>query len=401
VDLSNEKKQSWWELLLIQTGGAICLPVIMVGGLIYQRFGWTHALLSIAIGNLFLLILGYLLASLSAYRPQSTVGHATNYFGKAGKWLFGFIMILSMLGWFAIQLNVMAISLAQFFSKSFLSPSFFSFNIAIGLIISCTMCFGMKAMKTLSYISAPLLGLFLLYAVFSADKVPFSITFLPTSWISGLSLVIGVNIAAVIDLPTFFRHAKSSKSAKLCTLVLYAIVIPLIEIGGVYLFSMIGGNFDALLIGNGSLCCFILLSGWQTSNANLYSATTSLRFLQRNAPTWASAMILGAIGTLIACYNPLGNIEYVLNLLGITTGSMGAVIAINYLLERVATNYRKIPLLSLVSWFIGVVISLSSLLFPGWKGGALAINAFLGSSIAQVILHLIYQRKKVYESVNN
>ena len=88
MDQTIVKKQSWWQLLSIQAGGTICLPVIMVGQLVCQKFGWLAALLVVGLGNAFLLIIGYLLASLSTYRPQSTVQHAANYFGNQGMNLY-------------------------------------------------------------------------------------------------------------------------------------------------------------------------------------------------------------------------------------------------------------------------------------------------------------------------
>jgi purine-cytosine permease-like protein len=408
INTNNSKKQSWWQLLSIQTGGTICLPVIMIGSLVCQKFGWAAALLSVGAGNLFLLILGYLLSSLSTYRRQSTVEHATTYFGKTGKWLFGFVMILSMLGWFGIQLNVMCLSAAQLFSRLGFSIPFLALNIAVGLIISLVMCLGMKAMKNLSYVTAPLLGVTLLYAAISAKGELPAVTSAPISWTLGLSLVIGANIAAVIDLPTFFRHAKSTRDAKLCILLLYGIVVPLIEITGVYLFSLVGGEsiLDTLQIGHGELwamwiCCFVLLSGWQTNNANLYSCIASSVSLPGTFPTWIRAIVLGGIGTLIGCFNPLGNIESVLDFLGITIGAMGAVILANYVLEKTATNYTPISQLSLVSWAVGVAISICCLPFQGWMAAAPAIEAFLASFVIQTTLNLIYKRRETYERTNN
>lgn len=397
----DDEKQAWWQLLSIQTGGTICLPVIMIGTLVCQKFGWVAALLSVGTGNLFLLLLGYLLASLSTYRPQSTVEHAATYFGKTGKGLFGSIMILSMLGWFAIQLNVMSLSAAQLFSELGFSIPLLPLNIGMGLLISLAMCRGMNAMKNLSYMIAPLLAITLFYAAFTAEGVIPTRASLPISWISGLSLVIGANIAAIIDLPTFFKHAQSNKDAKFCILLLYGIVVPFLEVLGVYLFSILGGNsiLATLQIGHGSLwaiwiCCFVLLSGWQTNNANLYSSMTSSCSLPGNFPMWVRAMALGGVGTLIACFNPLSNMESVLDFLGVTIGAMGAVILANYLMERTTTNYTPMPQLSLLSWSIGVAISISSVLFQGWTTGVPAIDAFFASFLAQTTF---YQRRSKYE----
>ena len=180
------KKQSWWQLLSIQAGGRFVSPSTMVGGLVCRKFGWLAALLSVGFGNLFLLIIGYLLASLSTYRPQSTVEHAVSYFGNRGRLLFASLMMFSMLGWFGIQLNVMSLSCAQFFNILGIAIPDLFLNIGIGIIISCVMCLGMKAMKGLSYISAPLLGLTLLYATFSSGGVIPLAAPLAISWLGGL-----------------------------------------------------------------------------------------------------------------------------------------------------------------------------------------------------------------------
>lgn len=402
------KSQPWWQLLSIQAGGTICLPVIMVGQLVCQKFGWYAALLSVGLGNLFLLAMGYVLASLSTYRPQSTVEQAVSYFGKQGRPLFASLMMVSMLGWFGIQLNVMSLSCAQFFDMLGISVPYLLLNIVIGAIISAVMCFGMKAMKGLSYVCAPLLGFTLIYAIMTAEGTIPVAEPLSLSWLGGLSLIIGANIAAVVDLPTYFRHAKSSKDAKICIVLLYGLVVPFIEIVGVYLSAMTGGDniLDVLQGGRGALWViwisfFVLLSGWATNNGNLYSSITSSYSLTvRNLPI-KRALLLGVIGTDIACFNPLGNIEEVLDLLGVTIGSMGAVIIANYVLERSRLKYRNLPRISIFSWSSGVVIGVLSLFFPWLTTGVPSLDAFVASFLIQIIFNIIYQKEKKYETVDS
>jgi len=408
MDLLNVKKQSWWQLLSIQTGGTLCLPVIMVGSLICQKYGWLAALLSVGFGNLFLLIIGYVLASLSAYRPQSTVEHAISYFGSRGRLLFASLMIFSMLGWFGIQLNIMSLSCAQFFNMLGIAIPCLFLNICIGIIISCVMCLGMKGMKGLSYISAPLLGLTLFYATYTSGEIIPSAAPLPISWLGGLSLIIGANIAAVIDLPTFFRHAKSSKDAKTCILLLYGLVVPFIEIVGIYLSTVANGGsiLDVLQTGHGPIwamwiSCFVLLSGWATNNANLYSSVISSYSLTGRYPFMLRALILGVIGTAISCFNPLGNIENVLDLLGITIGGMGAVIFANYLLERSSLIYKTLPGVSLLSWGLGVAVGIFSLLLNWLTTGVPVFDAFIATLLTQITFTFIYQRRKIYETIDS
>jgi len=393
--------------LSIQAGGAICLPVIMVGQLICQKYGWFAALLAVGLGNAFLLLIGYWLASLSTYRPQSTVQHAVSYFGNQGRLLFASLMMLSMLGWFGIQLNVMSVSCQQLFNMFGIAvPSLF-LHIGIGAALGGIMCLGMQAMKWLSYFCAPILGITLLYAIFSTQgSSPSLAAPLTTSWLGGLSVIVGVNIAAVIDLPTFFRHAKSGSDARICIVLLYGLVVPFIEIVGIYLSTDADSIVEVLQAGHGTLWmmwinCFVLLSGWVTNNANLYSALISSYSLPGQFTPITRTLVLGALGTGIACFNPLGNIEHVLDVLGITIGGMGAVILANYLLERSSLTYRCVPWISILSWSIGIVIGLSSTLCHVWATAVPAFDAFIASFIIQIILNSAYQRKEVYETIDS
>ncbi len=408
MDQAVLKKQSWWQLLSIQAGGAICLPVIMVGQLVYQKFGWPAALLGVVFGNSFLLVIGYFFASLSTYRPQSTVQHAVNYFGNQGRLLFASLMIFSMIGWFSIQINVMSLSSEQLLKMFGATVSSYYLNIGIGIILVSVMYFGMNAIKWLSYLSAPLLGMTLFYAILSAQgSVPIGKP-LSISWLGGLSLIIGTNIAAVIDLPTFFRHAQSGKDARICILLLYGVVVPFIEIAGIYLSATTGGNsiLDILQIGHGMLWmvwinCFVLLSGWATNNSNLYSAITSSYSLPGNFSPFTRTLFLGAIGTAIACFNPLENIESLLELLSVTIGGMGATVLGGYLLDRSSAKNVIIPWISISSWLIGIVIGTSSSFFSWFFTGIPAFDAFIICLSTQFILNTIYKRKVIYETINN
>ncbi len=399
------KKQSWWQLLSIQAGGIICLPVILVGQLVCQQYGWSAALLAVGCGNIFLLTTGYLLSSLSTYRQQTTVQHAAHYFGSRGRMLFASLMMLSMLGWFGIQLNVMSQSGAQLFHLFGIAISPLILNISLGIALSGIMCLGMRALKWLSYFSGPILGVTLLYALFSAHGAMPAAESLTISSLGGLSLVIGANIAAVIDLPTFFRHARSPKDGRICITLLYGLIVPLIEIAGIYLSAITGGSniLEVLQAGHGIgwmawISCFVLLSGWATNNANLYSAIASSHSLPGRLTPFKRTLLLGFAGVAIACLNPLGNIEGILDLLGITIGSMGAVILASYLLER--WRQKQFYGISLLSWSVGVALGICSSHFKWLITGVPTLDAFFAAGLVQLTFNKIYQRKKTYETID-
>jgi hypothetical protein len=279
-------------------------------------------------------------------------------------------------------------------------------NGGLGVSLSAVMCLGMKAMKGLSNLSAPLLGFTLLCALFFAKgTVPAPLP-LTISWIGGLSLIIGGGIASVIDLPTFFQHARSKKDACIAVVLLYGVIVPFIEGVGLYLSAVTGGESILQVFQSGHgvvwmiwMSCFILLCGWTTNSANLYSATASSHSLLGQGGFKARIFGLGVVGTAIACFNPLGNLAAILTVFGITIGSMGAVILVNYLLE--IRRYKLVKSASFVSWFLGVGSGLASLLLHFSFTGVAALDAFLITACAQIGITMINQRKKSYETTHS
>lgn len=396
-------KQSWWELLAIQAGGTLCLPVIIVGQLLCQKYGWMAAALSIVTGNVLLLTIALAMAGLSTFQRKSTVEHAISRFGNRGSFLFGSIMIVSMLGWFAIQLNMMNLSLQGLLGLMgiFISP--LVLTLIVGILISAAMCFGMKGMKTLSLISAPLLLVTMIYSIFSIKGSIAIAPMLTFSWISGLSIILGANIGAIIDLPTFFQHARSKKDGFICIILLYGLIVPLIELSGVYLtaYSPHGSILEILQTGHGFFwivwtSVFVFLSGWTTNNSNLYSAIVSSYSLLKTLGHVGRTFLFGGIATLLACFNPLGHMEVTLEALGVTIGSMGAVILSSYLIERIKGNSQAISWISILSWGVGVSVGILSFMLNGLITPVPCLDAFFTAGLTQIILKWRKQNEKTY-----
>lgn len=400
------KKQGCLQLLSIQTGGALCLPVIMLGQLVCQEHGWFASILVIGIGNLFLLLCALGVAFLSAERPKSTVEQAVDYFGSKGRAAVAIIIMISMMGWFAVQLNMMSLSLAQIFSFLGVSVNVLLLSVVLGAILSVVMCLGMRAVSCLANISTPLLVLTLFYALFSVEGKMGEASPLSISWIGGLSFVIGGGISSVIDLPNFLQHAKSRKHSCLAIIGLYGFAVPFIEGVGVYLTAKTGGAsiLEVLQQGHGVLwilwiCCFVLLCGWTTNNANLYSATISSYALFKKMNFNKRALILGGVGTLVASCNPLENFGLLLELLGIIIGSMGAVILMSYLLEHFQQKITKKS--SFFSWFLGMGIGLFPLFLGVSLTGVAVLDSFVGAACMQGIATILNKKEKIYETTNS
>ena len=90
-----DKKLTWFELASLEIGGAICLPVIMVGHAVAKQYGMSSALAAILIGNGLLLILALISVHLSAISKKRTAENAVIYFGEMGGKGFASALLLS------------------------------------------------------------------------------------------------------------------------------------------------------------------------------------------------------------------------------------------------------------------------------------------------------------------
>lgn len=394
--------QNWKQLSSIQIGGVICLPAILIGQTLSQSYGFNSAILAIFLGNLVLTLLAFVVASMSYREKKTTIENASLYFGRQGSLLFAWAMLFSLVGWFGIQLNLMSQALLDLCSVSQNSPYLIILNTVLGLVMTLIGMYGLRALNTLSDFSIPVLGITLLIALTLPVEKSHAIS---TGFkLGGISMVIATAIAAVIDLPTFFRHAGSKKDAYKSVLLIFGLAIPLVELAGVYLATSHPGETiihtlkGSNILWNCWVALFIILAGWTTNNTNLYSGAVSLNFIFKEATSPQCSWVFGLIGTFIACFNLLDNLEVILGMLGVGIGSMGAVIVTGYLMFR----WKGLPSLSfysgnLFAWSVGTFSGLMSLM--GWFSiSSIAIlDAFLAASCVAILL-LIFNYRKLYET---
>lgn len=111
------KEQNWLKLAAVQLGGAICLPVVLLGQLVAKNYGIRSACLSILIGNLLLFFfLATKMVSKAVFLRKSTAELAVDIFGKQYRVLFIGSMLFNTIAWFSIQLNMMTEILTKLFT---------------------------------------------------------------------------------------------------------------------------------------------------------------------------------------------------------------------------------------------------------------------------------------------
>lgn len=391
----------WHKLAAIQAGGAICLPVFIIGHALVQKQGEYPAYLSILLGNLILLFLGIVAALRAVALRASSAEMAALVFGPKGKIIFGLSMILSMIGWFGIQLNMMGEAFSYIFpiADAKLASCIFGIGITfLGVL-------GLKGLSSFANASVPFLALTILFAILNASSNTNKIQNLSFSYLENISLVIAASLAAVIDLPTFFKDAASKKDGLLGTIALFGICLPLLEMAGAYLSARgHGDNFLETLLVHSDLLSwkiwvsfFVLLAGWTTNNINLYSASISLKSLLPKASPFLALLGLGFLGIGFSLIPFLTEVAVLLEVIGMILGSLGGIIISFFLgLSPDSPNLRLklVPLalgIGLLSFYKGPLLaspSLDALLF-----GFISSSIF---SIKKIQPHLNFRR--LYEN---
>jgi cytosine permease len=379
-----QKLLTWSELAMIEIGGAICLPVIMVGHAIAKKVGISYALLSIVLGNGVLLLLALISASLSVNRRAPTPEQAKNYFGELGARGFAATLLFSKLCWFAIQLHLISLSLGQAFPT--LLP-LAGWDCLLGTMIILCALTGIQGIGKIAKIATPLMVGTMGYAACRAYFLP------PVETLSlysgeGISMAIAAAITAVIDMPTYFRHARSHKEARRAVIAFIGIAVPLIEGLGIYLFSKSGGSEIVTTLtsfgGRGWeiwIALFILLAGWTTNNTNLYSAVNCARTLFPKCSEKLRTLICGSVAVAASLAGITAHFSLILQLIGIGVGSMGLVILSSYALEKYA---QTSILRNCLAWGLGLLGGILSAFhwieitgIPLLDGGIIALGAAL------------------------
>lgn len=361
-------QQNWWHLSSIQLGGVICLPVIVIGQTLYQTYGFTSSIVAILLGNLLLLLLGLATTKMSCEKRKTTPLNAAEYFGENGVSLFALTMCLSLMGWFAIQLNMMSLSVIDLLSINENIKAPLLTNVLLGALITFVAFYGIKSLNILANISLPLLIMTLGYA-FLTTNTPQTLNPLHLSF-SGVSMVIALAIAFVIDLPTYYRHARTPKDGYISISIIFLLALPILEIIGVYLAAGSSGGtiLEILKRSNGIVwnlwvALFLILAGWTTNNINLYSGAVCLEPLLKIQSEKKRILIFGSIGTALSCFNFLSNLIAILDIMGIFVASMGSVIITRYLIEKM----QRFPVRKedypwhFFAWGLGIILGLSSM----------------------------------------
>lgn len=369
------EKMDWKKIALIQIGILICVPSLMLGGILAESMDFKSALMACGLGYAFTVLLTIILGFQGADLGVPTVVITTSTFGKNGsRILLSSLFAVSLIGWFAMQTNVCGSAFSNLMYSSFgISIPLWLSTFIWGVIMLITAVYGINALNKLNNVSVPALlivsaiGMYLAIQKFglSALSVAQNNTM---SLIEGAVLTFSFTAVGVVIAADFTRYQKSRVETIKSTV--YGILpagLMMMTMG--YIMSKLSGNFDLTMvmadIGIPLLGMIVLvLATWTTNTTNSYSAGIDLVMLFNAEDNKRPMMTLiaGMIGTMLAVFGAIDFFQDFLSWIGYTfTPIAGVMIADYWILCKGDKKLWKpkdgIGWNALISWIIGVVLS--------------------------------------------
>lgn len=407
--IPEKDRKNWLSIGFIWSGILICVPALMVGGMVGTGMPIGKAILSMIVGYAIVLVFMIPLGMNSADLGLSTVINASRSFGTAGsRIIVSTIIAISMVGWFGFQANVCANSF------SLIMNDFMGINIPIwvssiiwGSVMLATAVYGIGMIRYLNMIAVPLLLFGLLYGLYYGMVQMNGATVLASyrpeqemSFLMGMNLTIAGIITAAVTAGDYTRYAKNrGDTIRACIVGVVPAGVAVLAIGGIL--AVIAGTADlTIVLSNTNLpilgLLILIFATWTTATSSAYAAglaTLNIFNIKDNKRALVT-LILGVIGIALAIGGIIDHFLTFLTFLTNLTPPVAGVLVAEYFVFCKGTpeNWKPIKGINIVgvaSWLFGVLgsILLGNFFIP-------SVNAIAISFIVYIVLRCIYPIKE-------
>lgn len=349
-EIKAEQRQSWVSIAMVWAGGMICVPCLMVGGVLsIGGLSIGQMVASILIG--YGLICAYMICigmqACDTGLPVSAL--AEGALGKQGaRYIISLLLAIACIGWFGIQSatcgSAFASMLAPMLGMETPGAAMTAIcSIVWGVIMLVTACAGFKGLKWLNYIAVPLLVVVCLYGIIagivSHDGGSIIAAYAPeqsAGLVFGISMTVASFALGGVISADYCRFAKSRAD------VVKSSVIGVIPAGLFMLMtgaimSIVTGQYDisAILAGLGvpviGLVALVLAT-WTTNVTNAYSGGLALSNLlgYDESKFKITTGIAGAAGTILAAFGLLNAFQGFLSLMSALIPPLAGVLIASY-----------------------------------------------------------------------
>lgn len=357
--ISISHDQTYVQLAFIQSA-SLGVPVIIVGQQLARQYGAGVAICSILIGNLILWLIAMAIISMAIVDRTNAIQNVKSYLGKYGALFMAVILVFAFLDWFVLQINSSVPSIAGYFGIHN-NKIIVRIGAGIGFFTALLSIGGIQIIKWLTTATLPLLFCYYFYSILQSDYSVFSAPVWGVSVSAVISAVL-ILLPGIINLPTFFRHARSRADCYLA-LTIITFLVSFFEISTIWMnftsdyeivYSQSQFLFPILTL------VFVVMTLIYTNLLNIYFASACWETFAPHFEGAKGYAIIGLIGTaaytFIQIYAPIHFLE---NLADCYIGSLGAILLIAFLI-RIIVRHRPRTFEKAINgfcWLVGCLVS--------------------------------------------
>ncbi|OOY22321.1 cytosine permease [Thioclava sp. DLFJ5-1] len=345
-------RRSMFSVTMVWMGFPMIITGAMTGSILVLGMGFSSALTAMIIGNLIMLVYVGLLGQLGATKGMNFALLASIVFGRKGYVFASGLLSTLLLGWYAVQTGITGALVSSTYDLNYVVMTLIAGALYIGVTFV-----GVKGLHLIGMISVPLfviLGLFVVGDAASTTSWDAIMSYPGNNGVATMSMGVGLTvvIALFIDAGTvsadFNRWAKDTKSSWVATFSAFPFAnLAAMLVGGIMTAALavpdanpfgtdnMFGYMNNMQMTWLSVLAFLFLYvnlGSVCAHCLYNAATGWSRILRSHMRLFA--VILGAIGIVIAATNVWAFFIQWLSLLGILVPPIGAIILVDQFLVR-------------------------------------------------------------------
>ena len=385
---------SGFSLFALWFGAAISMAEIFTGGLL-APLGFSDGLKAILLGHFIGGVIMLLAGAIGAYSKLPAMMSTRISFGLYGSYLFSLLNIIQLIGWSAVMIisggraaNELSVALFGF-------DNLYVWGIMITLMIALWIALGKDGFGKLNVVAVILLlglTLFLCTIVFKEGSIFSKTSSGEMSFGTALELSIIMPLSWLPLVSDYTRFASEKKSGLMATFVGYFLGSSLMYAVGLALAlyakdASVGSLMLGLRLGFLALG-IVLLSTVTTTFLDAYSAgVTSLNLFPRWNERYV-ALLMTAIGCMVALFTPIEQYETFLYAIGSVFGPLFAIVLSDYFIFKKTEIMPNIALSigSFIIWIVGVI------LYYQFQGMNLVLGTTLPTMLATAGLFIITKK---------
>ena len=338
--------------------------------------GFWESLAAFLVGGLILAFFGTVTALVGHANRLTSFLTIRHVFGVWGAKLVSFCFVLSLLGWYGVNLDLFALA-TNGLLVDYLGITFNTSAIEWGVsaVIVVTTLYGFQRMEKLSTWLVPIMGMVTLFLLIkSAMAIETSgglASVEPTMGFgTAVSAVVGSFIVSIVLLPDLARFCRTKRDAWSASFIPFFLLSTFVYIAASLAANVFGSDdILALMVKVGlGLAAFVLLicSSWLTNVLNLYSASLGAAAVINGGKQKLLIIAMGVMGAVASSLNLLDSFSEFLFSLSIMFTPVAAIYCADFFILRRQAVYRAgdfIPafnICAIAAWITGILFSFTS-----------------------------------------